>query len=216
MNWDFGCLLKFYTSLTHSCPGSSDLSWDDKQMKVFKQGLDGIEVSKRWLWLVYRLKSESRKWKLLGQVWLFVTPWTHTVHRILQTRILEWVAFPFSRGSSQPGNQTAVSCIAGKFFTNWAIREYKKTRSNSKNRKVGESEILYLQMILKIGQNIMLQKSFFTFAFMVCFYEIFFAKSEEGICGKVWKREIKWSRKGNERAAMQDYKSNFESMFKDE
>ena len=131
-------------------------------------------------------------------------------------RGLEWVAYPFSRGSSWPRNWTGVSCIAGGFFTNWAIREYKKTRSNSKNRKVGESEILYLQMILKIGQNIMLQKSFFTFAFMVCFYEIFFAKSEEGICGKVWKREIKWSRKGNERAAMQDYKSNFESMFKDE
>ena len=34
-----------------------------------------------------------------------------------------WVAFPFSRGSSQPRNQTEVSCIAGEFFTNWAIKE---------------------------------------------------------------------------------------------
>ena len=33
-------------------------------------------------------------------------------------RILEWVAYPFSRGSSQPRNQTGVSCIAGRFFTN--------------------------------------------------------------------------------------------------
>ena len=33
-------------------------------------------------------------------------------------RILEWVAYPFSSGSSQPGNQTRVSCIAGGFFTN--------------------------------------------------------------------------------------------------
>ena len=32
-------------------------------------------------------------------------------------RILEWVAFPFSRGSSQSRNQTRVSCIAGGFFT---------------------------------------------------------------------------------------------------
>ena len=32
--------------------------------------------------------------------------------------ILEWVAFPFSRGSSQPRNQTGTSCIAGRFFTN--------------------------------------------------------------------------------------------------
>ena len=32
-------------------------------------------------------------------------------------RILEWVAYPFSRGSSQPRNQTRVSCITGGFFT---------------------------------------------------------------------------------------------------
>ena len=38
-------------------------------------------------------------------------------------RILEWVASPFSSGSSRPRNWTGVSCIAGGFFTNWAIRE---------------------------------------------------------------------------------------------
>ena len=38
-------------------------------------------------------------------------------------RILEWVAYSFSSRSSQPRNQTRVSCIAGGFFTNWAIRE---------------------------------------------------------------------------------------------
>ena len=38
-------------------------------------------------------------------------------------RILEWVAYPFSSRSSQPRNWTGVSCIAGGFFTNWAIRE---------------------------------------------------------------------------------------------
>ena len=38
-------------------------------------------------------------------------------------RILEWVAYPFSIGSSWPRNQMGVSCIAGGFFTNWAIRE---------------------------------------------------------------------------------------------
>ena len=45
------------------------------------------------------------------------------VHRILQARILEWVAIPFSRGSSQPRGQTPVSCIAGRFFTILATRE---------------------------------------------------------------------------------------------
>ena len=34
-----------------------------------------------------------------------------------------WVAFPFSRGSSQPRDQTQVSWIAGRFFTSWATRE---------------------------------------------------------------------------------------------
>ena len=38
-------------------------------------------------------------------------------------RILEWVAYPFSRGFSQPRSGTGVSCIAGGFFTNWAMRE---------------------------------------------------------------------------------------------
>ena len=43
-------------------------------------------------------------------------------HGILQARILEWVAFPFSRGSSQPRDQTQASHIAGGFFTSWATR----------------------------------------------------------------------------------------------
>ena len=47
----------------------------------------------------------------------------YTVHGILQTRILEWVAFPFSRGSSQSRHRTQVSRIAGRFFTSWATRE---------------------------------------------------------------------------------------------
>ena len=41
------------------------------------------------------------KWKQLSPVWLFVTPGLY-IHEILQARILEWVAFPFSRRSSQP------------------------------------------------------------------------------------------------------------------
>ena len=44
-------------------------------------------------------------------------PMDCTVHGILQARILEWVAFPFSRVSSQPRDRTRVSFIAGRFFT---------------------------------------------------------------------------------------------------
>ena len=100
-------------------------------------------------------------------------PMDYMVHGILQVRILEWVAFPFIRGSSQPRDQTQVSCIladslpaepqgkpkntgvgsvsflqrifrprnqsgvfciAGGFFTNWAIREaqlYSALKSSS-------------------------------------------------------------------------------------
>ena len=46
-----------------------------------------------------------------------------SVHGIFQARILEWVAIPFSKGSSQPRDRTQVSCIAGRFFTIWATRE---------------------------------------------------------------------------------------------
>ena len=42
---------------------------------------------------------------------------------ILQARTLEWVAFPFSRGSSQPRDQIQVSWFAGGFFTSGATRE---------------------------------------------------------------------------------------------
>ena len=47
----------------------------------------------------------------------------YTVHGIPQATILEWVAFPSSRGSSQPRDQTQISCAVGGFFTSWATRE---------------------------------------------------------------------------------------------
>ena len=50
-------------------------------------------------------------------------PMDYTVHGILQARILEWVAVPFSRGSSQPRDRTQVSLNAGRSFTCWDTRE---------------------------------------------------------------------------------------------
>ena len=46
-----------------------------------------------------------------------------SVPGILQARVLEWVAYPFYRGSSWPRNWTRVSWIVGRFFTSWATRE---------------------------------------------------------------------------------------------
>ena len=54
---------------------------------------------------------------------LCVSDSLRTHGRIFQARILEWVAFSFSRGSSQPRDQIQVSRIAGGFFTSWATRE---------------------------------------------------------------------------------------------
>ena len=46
-----------------------------------------------------------------------------SVHGILQAKILEWVDISFSKGSSWPRDWTRVSCIVGRFFTNWATKE---------------------------------------------------------------------------------------------
>ena len=73
-------------------------------------------------WAKLPIFREKWKWKLLSCVWLFVNPCT-VVHGILQARIRTWVAFPFSRKSSQRRDQTQVSCIARGFFTSWATRE---------------------------------------------------------------------------------------------
>ena len=55
-----------------------------------------------------RLKVKVAQWCLT-----LCDPMYSIVYGILQARILEWVAFPYSRVSSQPRDQTRVSCIAG-------------------------------------------------------------------------------------------------------
>ena len=72
--------------------------------------------------------------QLLSRVWLCdpmdCSPPDSSVYGILQARILEWVAISFSRGSSQPRDQTQVSSVAGRFFTVWATREAQNTCYN--------------------------------------------------------------------------------------
>ena len=74
-------------------------------------------------------------------------PMDYRVHGILQASILEWVAFPFSRGSSQPRDRTQVSRTAGGFFTTWAIRDTTITRSLLKLMSI-ESVMLSNHLIL--------------------------------------------------------------------
>ena len=59
----------------------------------------------------------SEKVKVAQSCPTLCDPMDYTVHGILQARILEWVAFPFSRGSSQLRDRTQISRIAGGFFT---------------------------------------------------------------------------------------------------
>ena len=58
-----------------------------------------------------------------------------SVPGILQARILGWVAIPFSRGSSQPKDQTWVSCISGKFFAVWATKKAPSYEISKRDRK---------------------------------------------------------------------------------
>ena len=71
-------------------------------------------------------KAFRMKWVKVKVTQLCLTlcdPMDYTVYGILQVRVLDWVAFPFSRGSSQPRDWTQVSHIIGRFFTSWATRE---------------------------------------------------------------------------------------------
>ena len=64
--------------------------------------------------LQYESEVKVKVAQLCPTLW---DPMDYTVHGIVQARILEWVAFSFSRGSSKPRDQTQVSHIAGGFFT---------------------------------------------------------------------------------------------------
>ena len=75
-----------------------------------------------------RNSKRKVKVKSLSCVWLSATPWTvacqvSSVHGILQARTLEWVAIPFSSGSSRPRDRTQVSWIEGSLFSTLATRE---------------------------------------------------------------------------------------------
>ena len=83
--------------------------------EVYKSSLWGFKTG--------RGSTMELKMKVTQSCPTLCHPTDYAVHGILQARILEWVAFPFSSESSHPRNQTGVSCIAGGFSINWAIRE---------------------------------------------------------------------------------------------
>ena len=91
--------------------------------KSFKLGFSSMWTENFQMYNTAELKPSEVK--VTQSCLTLCNPIDYTIDGILQARILEWVAFPFSKGSSQPRDWTQVFCIAGRFFTNWAIREYK-------------------------------------------------------------------------------------------
>ena len=80
----------------------------------------GNEIESQKGQIIWAKWSESESHSVMSDS---LRPHGYTVHGILQARILEWVAFSFSRVSSQPRDRTQVSDITGRFFTSWATRE---------------------------------------------------------------------------------------------
>ena len=74
----------------------------------------------------------------------------YPVRGILQARVLEWVAFPLSRGSSQPRDQTQVSHIAGRFFTSWATITTGKTIALTRQTFVSKVISLLFNMLSRM------------------------------------------------------------------
>ena len=121
-----GLSVQIWKSVVTKTPQYND--WERQQFDV---------SGPHFLYLEIRIKKNSFLWELsenIHKVLVAVlcptlydpmncSPPGSSVHGILQARTLEWVAIPFSRGSSPPRDQTQVSCITGGFFHVWATRE---------------------------------------------------------------------------------------------
>ena len=100
---------------------SQNTKMPSSQLEINKRGL--IKKFVIWWWFSCWVMSDSRYSMDSSQP-------GSSVHGILQARVLEWIAVPFSRGSSQPRNRNWVSCIAGRFFTNWGTGEARNTHGS--------------------------------------------------------------------------------------
>ena len=115
--------------------------------------------------------------KLLGHVRLFVTPCPpgSSVHGITQARILELVAIPFSRRSSQPRDQTQASRITDGFLTIWATREAHcllvriiKKKKNKKRKKKTVMEQNWKQFLSWLTVRYLLESSLINTGLKTC------------------------------------------------
>ena len=91
--------------------------------KVTADGDCSHEIKRCWFFSYDQSAAAAAAAKSPQSCPTLCDPMNYTVHGILQARILEWVAFPFFRGTSRPRDRTQVSRIVGSCFTVWATRE---------------------------------------------------------------------------------------------
>ena len=131
--------------------GENICKWWSHLQGINLQNIQNIQLKiKKWAEDLNRSPKKTWKWKCY---FLSLTlcnsmdcsPPVSSIHGISQVRILEWVAISFYRGSSQPGDWTQVSCIAGRLFTVWTSREasYRWPKAHEKmlNSTVREMQI---------------------------------------------------------------------------
>ena len=104
-----------------------------------------------------------------------------SVHGILQARILEWVAMPFSRGFSTPRDRTQVSCIAGRSFTIWASRE---AQTCSINLKYFQGAFFFFN--IKQGESLCDLTIYIYIFFFFLFLNVSIYLTELGISCSTW------------------------------
>ena len=116
---------------------------------------------------------------------LLCDPVDYRVHGILQARILEWVAFSFSRESSQPRDWTQVSCTEGRFFINWATNQLKSPPPfRVLSRSLDWKHLWPLFFHWTFSVLIVLMIAYFTLEFLrsVCDFADYF----ESLEGRIW------------------------------
>ena len=97
-------------------PESVGCQFDFDDMKIY---WTYVQVKKSNGWIVYEEWFHHSEVQVAQSCPTLCDPTYYIVHGILQARILEWAAISFSRGSSQPRDQTCVSCITDRHFTIW-------------------------------------------------------------------------------------------------
>ena len=107
------CIVFYFHRKQYNWPlNNMGLEWVDSLRRGYFSAVDTMPCCAKLLQLCLTL-CDLMDYSLPGSL----------VHWILQARVMERAAIPFSRESFQPRNRPRVSCLAGRFFTDWATRE---------------------------------------------------------------------------------------------